>query len=199
MVQGGQYGEDRILEKFFQDQHEGYVVEIGAADGEDNSNSWHLLKNPLWSGLLVEPEPSQYAVLKERYKDRIGVETVNCACGPKTGEGNFFIGRDGHKQGSTMSPEWKARLEKDYGATYPESIKVRVMTLNDLFMLQGVPQVLDFLSIDCEGMDYPVLQSINWNIWKPKLICMEGSGFQLPKEYKEYCMTRGNTFYVRID
>lgn len=199
MVQGGQYGEDRILESFFEGKDEGFVVEIGAADGEDNSNSWHLLKRPGWQGLLVEPEPSQYATLKARYQDRDGVDTVNCACGPETGMGTFYIGGEGHKQGSTMSLEWKQRLEKDYGATYPGTAKVDVVTLADLFMVNGVPSVLDFLSIDCEGLDYPVLQSINWKTWKPKLICMEGGGFALPENYKEYCLTRGNTFYVRVD
>jgi len=198
MTIGAQYGEDAILEKYFQGQHYGFVVDIGAANGLDNSNTHALLQQGGWQGLLVEPEPSQYKALEERYADNMHVRTVNCACGSECGTQKFHIGGEGHKQGSTLLSEWKDRLEKDFDATYEAEIDVHVLTLVELFDAYKVPEI-DFLSIDCEGMDYQVLQSIDWNRWQPTLICMEGGGFALPENYREFCRTAGNTLYVKLD
>ncbi len=60
-----QGGEDGILERLFQDwwpdivespsrHRPRYIVEIGAWDGEHLSNSWNLIKQHNWTGLLVE-------------------------------------------------------------------------------------------------------------------------------------------------
>ena len=64
MAVGGQYGEDDLLREFFGDQEQGFVVDVGAADGKDNSNSWMLLKRPGWSAVLVEPEQSPFEMLR---------------------------------------------------------------------------------------------------------------------------------------
>ena len=34
-------------------------------------------------------------------------------------------------------------------------------------------QKIDFLNIDIEGNDYEALQSLNFSVYKPKMICIE--------------------------
>jgi FkbM family methyltransferase len=196
MVIGSQYGEEKILRKFFNYEPTGTVVDVGAADGLDNSNSHCLLTHPGWSGVLVEPESSQFRDLEARYAGRSNVRTVNCAVGQQPGKATFHVGGEGHKQGSTMLPEWKQKVITEFNGVYLEPIQVQVRTLSDILEEAKVTKI-DFLTIDCEGMDDQVLKSMDWKRWQPRLICLEGRGFSLPGNYSEFCMTRGNVFYVR--
>ncbi|MDP2607283.1 MAG: hypothetical protein Q8S00_32500 [Deltaproteobacteria bacterium] len=56
----------------------GNFLDIGAYTGIKFSNSRHLLENG-WSGTLIEPSPSVFPKLKELYKDRKDVLTINAA------------------------------------------------------------------------------------------------------------------------
>ena len=37
-------------------------------------------------------------------------------------------------------------------------------------------RTIDFLNIDIEGLDEEIIQEINFNKYKPKIICIEDSG-----------------------
>ena len=66
-----QYGEEDFLDVFFKDRI-GYLCDIGAADGMRYSNSRSLLEKG-WSGLLIEPNKSNFAKLVELYKENKSV------------------------------------------------------------------------------------------------------------------------------
>ena len=51
MAVGSQCGEDAVFDEFFGDKSDGFVVDVGAADGKDNSNSWNRI-NKGWSAIL---------------------------------------------------------------------------------------------------------------------------------------------------
>lgn len=63
-----QYDEEHILDFFFKKKKDGFVVDIGAADGVSNSNSRKLILDG-WSGLLVEPNPNNYNKLVNLYNE----------------------------------------------------------------------------------------------------------------------------------
>jgi len=191
MAVGSQYGEDLVLEDFFRGQEKGFLVDVGAADGQDNSNSWNLLKRPGWGGILIEPEISQFKVLEKRYKDRQNVKCVQCAIGSSPGMTTIFCS----KQVSTLLPSWRDRCIEVHGVPYTEQL-VAVRTLTTVLDWLGLTPTFDFLSIDCEGMDYEVLQSLDLSRFTPKLICLECKGVTIPG-YQTLCSTGGNTFYVK--
>lgn len=75
-----QGGEDGILEEIYRcldtavdkghcPAYSKYCVDIGAWDGKHLSNTYNLLNNFNWSGLLVEAEPSRYEQLRALYAD----------------------------------------------------------------------------------------------------------------------------------
>jgi hypothetical protein len=52
--------------------------------------------------------------------------------------------------------------------------KVKALSLNTILDNSKFRnRKIDFLNIDVEGADFEVLQSLNFNIYKPKLICVE--------------------------
>ncbi len=75
-----QGGEDGIIERILEvigKNNPGWCVEFGACDGKRDSNTWHLLNNKGWSGVLIEPVAEWYAGLKENYKNRTDVYCLN--------------------------------------------------------------------------------------------------------------------------
>lgn len=192
-MSGGQYGEDRILNLFFKEQETGLIVDVGAAEGYWNSNSLMLLQRPGWKGILIEPEPSQFAELQERYKDNKNVTLVNRAIGPNEGEHILYCG----KQVSTFKTDLKKACEEAHGIDYTQTT-ARIQTLTNLLIELNLQEEIDFISIDAEGMNYEAWQTLDTSKFFPKLVCIEGKGYRMPG-YKEFCLTRGNTFYLRED
>lgn len=190
---GGQHGEDRILKLMFRGQDSGVVVDVGAADGWDNSNSFQLLQRPGWSGVLIEPEPTQFEQLRARYQNRLGVRCVNVAIGRTRGFQTLWCGG----QVSTFKEGVKRSAEENHGVVYSEA-KVLMTPLSRLLTDLKVGPQIDFLSIDVEGMNYEAWQSLDTRIHSPRLVCIEGKGYAMTG-YLQLCRVGCNTFYLRED
>jgi len=191
----GQYGEDRILKLFFRDKKWGFLVDVGAADGFWNSNSIGLLKRPGWQGILIEPETSQFQELQKRYEGREGITCVQCAIGLEEGESTLHCS----KQVSTLKEDLREAAIAQHGVGFhTEQVQVRTLTnvLEEYKLGNRYP--IDFMSIDAEGMNYEVWQSLDTKKFSPKLVCIEGKGYAM-HGYKQLCQMTGNTFYVRED
>jgi hypothetical protein len=74
-----QAGEDGLIEKIFEiaGTTNQYCIEFGAWNGKHNSNTWNLLKNKGWSGLLIEANEARFAELEVEYADHEGVTSLN--------------------------------------------------------------------------------------------------------------------------
>lgn len=190
-VGSGQYGEDRILAYIFKDQKKGFLVDVGAADGYTGSNSIGLLKRPGWKGVLIEPEPEQFSKLQSQYPDRKKVICINCGAGKNEGFHTFYISG----QVSTFKKEVKKSAEKIHHVTYKEK-QIYILTLTHLLDQLEIEEPIDFLSIDAEGMDFEIWESLDQKKYSPKLVCIEGCGFRMIG-YRYLCQVGGNTFYLR--
>lgn len=76
-----QFGEDGIIEEIFkiipQYEQNHWCVEFGAWDGKLMSNTWNLLKNKSWNGVLVEGSKKKFIDLENNYKGNTKVSLVN--------------------------------------------------------------------------------------------------------------------------
>lgn len=60
-----QVGQDFwVFKEVFDGKHDGYFIDIGAADGISDSNTFLLEKRYHWRGLCVEANPSLFETLK---------------------------------------------------------------------------------------------------------------------------------------
>jgi len=148
----------------------GYFVEVGAGDGTHMSNTVLLEKNYEWVGILVEPNKSQYdKILKTRschfsnkivYSesdiDLIFNETFH-ECLSTTED---YLQSDGHVT---------SRIDLNILRSY----SVKTISLVDLLDTYQSPKFIDFLSLDTEGMEYSILSTFNFDIYKIKFICVE--------------------------
>ena len=201
MFMYSQYGEEEILLRFFGGKRDGVVVEVGACDGLTYSNSRFLIHDLAWRGLLVEPHPEFFSTLEKIYGNDDKVSIRNVACFDEETTVDFHIFSEGIDScGSTMSEEFKQRMIDAHGDKFKkEPIKVQTVTLNSL--LSEYDHV-DFLSVDCEGVDMKVLSSNDWSKNRPSLVCVEHSmdeselsSFIESVDYVLYDKTNGNTFF----
>lgn len=196
-----QYDEESIFENIFSDKI-GFLCDIGAADGIRYSNSRYLIEKG-WSAFLIEPNPNSYEKLSNLYLENKKIKT-ECVCCYFEDKGiiDFYCDTyDGFGQISTMSYDFKSICEKMYEPKYVTH-KVRCEKTSNVFARNLVPQKIDFLSIDCEGVDFEVLLGIDFSLYDISVLCIENRDhrihdFMKSKKYSKIQVTEGNVFYAK--
>ena len=176
----GQQEEDRYLLSFFGDKI-GRLLDIGAYHPEVFSNSRNLILKG-WDAVLVEPSPQCFKNIEEFYKDTESVETVQVAIGSYDGKLKF------HDSGGAIATAHQGHYDrwKHYETGYTD-ITVDCVTWRTFY--NSFPGIYDFINIDCEGMDWEVLQQIDLDETGTDLVCIE-YGWNT-KEIKEYLLKSG--------
>jgi FkbM family methyltransferase len=140
----------------------GYFVEIGVGDGKSFSNTYLLEKEFQWSGLLIEPNPKFHASIEELRSARLEKRAAYSRSGETLG---FLVADIGEL--STLA-KYQAG-----GGPKGRLIKVDTINASDALELHSVPTDFDFLSVDTEGSEYDILSVIDFNVYTPKVICVE--------------------------
>jgi hypothetical protein len=78
-----QYGEDGIIARIFEvlEIPVGACVEFGAWDGKIYSNTYNLIQNRGWRGVLIEGSARKFVELQRTYAGRKDVETIYSVVG----------------------------------------------------------------------------------------------------------------------
>ena len=143
------------------------VVDVGA-NGKERSNSYDLLKQFAWKGLLIEANPLLVDQINKDFQG-LNYTLVNCAVSDVQGTGELSLGINSDI--SSLSPENTANWGPLSG-----SIPVTIRRLPDILTEQNIPIDFDVLSIDIEGYDARVLNDLIANSsYRPKIVIMEGS------------------------
>lgn len=81
-----QFGEDGIIEKILETigKTDNWCVEFGAWDGKYLSNTYNLLQNKSYSGVLIEADKTKFKVLQETYKSNNKIHCVRAMVGYDT-------------------------------------------------------------------------------------------------------------------
>ncbi|MFC1590522.1 FkbM family methyltransferase [Candidatus Omnitrophota bacterium] len=185
-----------------------YFIQVGACDGITCDPIHSLIIQNNWSGILIEPVKYYFDQLKSNYNGMNNLIFENVFIGENNiirdfyyidsnvasemnGEGphnNWAYGQGSFsKEVITREIKSNAFRGKWYRDNIPRfissirSIKVPSITINDLIK-KYAPQKVDLLQIDAQGFDYNIIKSIDFDLWKPKIINFESSMF--PKEKK---------------
>jgi hypothetical protein len=77
---------------------------------------------------------------------------------------------------NSLDPDMAAAQTKQYGT--PRRERVPVMRLRDVLDLHLPKDVqIDYMNIDCEARDHAVLESNDWEKYRPRLLSVEVHGF----------------------
>jgi FkbM family methyltransferase len=186
-----QIGQDKYVnERIFQGMENGFFVDIGAHDGISISNSYFFEKHKNWNGICVEPLPEVYELLKKNRK----CICIEGAIFTEHGYQDFLRLQGLTEMRSGLVSEYDVRHSKIINHLIQDSggsskvIKVKTFTLQSILDNYNVTHI-DLLSIDTEGSELAVLQSIDFKKVKIECIVMENN-FQ-EKSVEEYLTIKG--------
>jgi FkbM family methyltransferase len=164
-----QCGEDLIIQFIFNEMRikNPTYLDIGTHHPTYINNTYLFYRNKNY-GVCVEPEPYSFNIIKKvRPKDiclniGIGVENQNFA--------NFYVLSS--KSLNTFSKETAEEYVKESGQIIEEILKIPLCPINDIIR-QYFPNCPNLISLDAEGLDFQIIQSFNFQKYRPEILCIE--------------------------
>lgn len=182
----GQCGEDLILEALLPYKKNGFYVDVGA-NHPIKFNNTHLFYKKGWSGINIEPNNSRMWIFNLLRKRDIN---LNVGIGKETSEIDFYVFKE-----STLSTFEKSASEEyqKMGHALKKVIKIQILPLKEILQKYASQKEIDILSIDTEGFDMEVLESNDWNKFRPRFLIIEtleyrndGTGKKLNEQFDPY-------------
>jgi FkbM family methyltransferase len=164
-----QFGEDQVITKLLADR-EGCYVDVGAHHPERYSNTL-LLYERGWHGVNIDPNPDTIALFnKKRPND------INICIGIGKNARTLTYHRFSDPAVNTFNAQEAKRWVHKNWIAYLGVTQVEVKPLQTVLAEIELPRI-DLLSIDAEGMDLEVLESLDWKKYMPRIICVEAGEF----------------------
>lgn len=207
-------GEDAILMEIFEGKNMGFFVDVGCYDPIIGSNTYGFYLNG-WSGINIDPNERAIELFN---KSRTRDINVHSAVDLTEGHIDYYsFNEAGFDQMNTISESFKEFAQNEFNLTVKSKTKVACQTLEhilDQYLPAG--KTIDFLSIDVEGKDLEVVQSNNWQKYRPVAVVTEVTGtlseldsFEITKFMKSVnyepvafnlvTTQRGNIFFKSIE
>jgi FkbM family methyltransferase len=175
-------GEDRLVLHWLVNgyglaESEIRYCDIGANHPRKLSNTFALYQRGA-RGVLVEPDPTQ-ATLLRKVRPRDTVLNVGAAFdGKKTAKLKRFtssVFNTFSEERVDVIVEASKGWRPNQAQALCDEIEVDLVPVNDI-LAANFRDDLHFLSIDAEGVDLQIMKSIDFDRFRPKIICVEADG-----------------------
>lgn len=153
---------EQKVDALFEQKENGFFIELGANDGLTQSNTAFLAKTRGWKGILIEPSKKAFDQCVQNRPESL---CFHAACVSSDFSGSFVLGdfTDGSLMASVNGGRLHRGLQEQVAATTIERI------LDD--NLQS--STIDFLSLDTEGYELPILEGLNLKKYRPRYMLIE--------------------------
>lgn len=193
-----QEGEDMILLRIFIGKPPGFYVDVGAHHPKRFSNTY-LFYQRGWSGINVDAMPgSMDAFRRERPRDC----NIEAAVGRDSGVVRKFWIFDEPALNTFDEAIARSAEGGEHHRKIIDTREVPTRTLQEICAAH-VPAgtKIDFLSVDVEGLDLEVLQSNDWDRYRPTYVMAECTGVsfaELPKnEVCQFLLAKGYDLFAK--
>jgi FkbM family methyltransferase len=172
-----QAGEDQIVRFLFENLeiNRPSYLDIGTNHPKLGNNTYYFYLRGC-KGVCVEPDPAFYPIIK-KYRGRDILLHVGIGVG-SVSEASLYVFPYPYSGWNTFSEEEALSRQREAGIAIKQILKVSLETINSVMekYFKGAP---NFLSIDVEGMDLAILQSLDFNQFRPEVICVETIAFNV--------------------
>ena len=171
-----QYEQDKFIDQVvLNKKREGFFVDIGAHDGISLSNSYFFEKERNFGGVCIEPNPS---VFEQLTKNRT-CSLLNVCIAAEEKKVKFLTIQGYSEMLSGIvdqyHPDHLQRID-NYIAAFgggKKEIEVDAIPLHRIKELDG--KKIDFISIDTEGNELNILNSLDFSKFKVKCFTIENN------------------------
>ena len=189
-----QYGQDRFIDaQVFRGMRDGTFVEIGADDGVSGSNTLFFEAERGWNGVCIEPRREAF----EKLRSNRSCACENACISDSSGDREFLEVAGDARQLSGLvesyDPRHLERIRRE--ASSARTISTRCMTLAEALSKHGIGDV-DYLSVDTEGSELEILESIDFSRTKIRCISVENN-YHDPR-IKKLLASKGYRLLTRI-
>lgn len=162
-----QLGQDLLVLSVLNLKRDGYFVEFGATNGVDLSNTYLLEKSFGWNGIVAEPALCWHERLKKNRSCHIETKCVwsESGCSIRFNE----VENAEYSTVDTYSSRDMHEEKRRFGRYYD----VETISLNTLLEKYDAPRSIDYLSIDTEGSELQILNSLDFEKYQFKVITCE--------------------------
>ena len=158
-------GEDIEIVKYFDNKKNRFYVDVGSYHPIERNNTM-LLYNKGWEGINIDISDFSIKLFDQLRSRDIN---LNLAVSKNEGEIEMYF----QKKLSQLSTIKKEQIKKSFqGEVKIKKIISKTLT-SILDETKFANKKIDFLDIDVEGADMDVLESLDFEKYSPKLICIE--------------------------
>lgn len=175
-----QEGEDLVLRRIFDGKLNGFYVDVGAHHPKRFSNTYYFYRKG-WMGVNIDPMPGSMAAF-EKFRPRDF--NIEVGCGLANRQLEYFQFNDPAL--NTFSSDLaNQRVVSSHRYFVKDVVPIEVAPLHEILSKRVDEEALqlltqsdgrmrfDFLNVDCEGLDLEVLQSNDWNKFRPRIVLVE--------------------------
>eukprot|EP00966_Prymnesium_polylepis_P072417 1681615-Prymnesium_polylepis.1 len=169
------HGEESFIVEYFfggmqgSPRRDGVFLELGAVDGLQMSNTLHLERCLGWRGVLIEGSPGNFPHIARNRPRALTLRTAICEHHGQT----EFLRRADVLSGvpGRMAPSGQKRFKLNLSDSQP----VACGPLGDWLSLLRLKHV-DFFSLDVEGSELAVLETLDWSSFSVHVMLVECYG-----------------------
>jgi hypothetical protein len=174
----GQYGEDILIHKIFSKRiRYGFYLDVGAFHPFQYSNTAYLWVKG-WRGMNVDANPNSIRIFKKaRSQDTNLLAAIVPA---ETAKNNASVPI--YSSGSNIDPMGTCDQKTAGDRGYAEMHNIPAYDISAILEMAAKISggVIDFLNIDIEGLDEIIVNEIDFNKYKPSVVCIEDYSSDIP-------------------
>ncbi len=164
-----QEGEDVLLRRIFENKDKGFYVDIGAHHPKRFSNTYFFYRRG-WHGINIDPMPDSMNLFKKLRPRDINLEI---GIAKESGALDYYIFNEPALNGFSKDLSYLRNDDINNSYFIKDILKVPVKPLAEVLDHYATNQKIDFMTVDVEGLDLEVLQSNNWDKYRPQFVLAE--------------------------
>ncbi|MDD3465761.1 MAG: FkbM family methyltransferase [Campylobacterales bacterium] len=166
-----QEGEDAVLARVFEGKKNRFYIDVGAHHPRRFSNTYFFYKKG-WHGINIDAMPDSMQIFEE---DRPLDINLEIPVSDRDEVLTYYIFNEPALNGFSKELSDSRNGLRQYKIINTKELRTRTLaSILDEFM--PAEQQIDFLSIDVEGLDFQVLNSNNWDKYRPEVVLVEALG-----------------------